>query len=146
MATSGKTSKFLCVAVALGCTMFGILFFHPLVSVAQGIAGQPLPPAESKARLQQLGDSLRKYDLFYSFERNSLAMVMRYMNTPLGEKVKKLGIINDKGELVLPCDYDHIRQQDHSNLIMVSKGELAGFVDSQMNWVIPMCYQDIYSH
>ncbi len=147
MANSGKTSKYrvLCVAVVLGCILFGILFFQPLVSVAQGLAGQPLPPAESKARLQQLGDSLRKYDLFYSFERNSLAMVMRYMNTPLGEKVKKLGIINDKGELVLHCDYDHIRQQDHSNLIMVSKGELAGFVDSQMNWVIPMCYQDIYS-
>lgn len=120
------------------------LFLLPLNMVAQSLAGQPLPPAESKARLQQLGDSLRKYDAFYYFDRDGLAVVMRYTNTSTGGKKRKFGIINDNGELVLPCEYDCIREQYHSNLIMVSKGELAGFVDPQMNWVIPMHYQDIY--
>ena len=120
------------------------IFVLPLNMVAQSLAGQPLPPDESKVRLQQLGDSLRKYDDFYYFDLNGLALVMRYTNIPTGGKEKKFGIINDNGELVLPCEYDCIRQQDHSDLIMVSKGELVGFVNPQMNWVIPMHYQDIY--
>lgn len=122
-----------------------VLFLLPLISMAQHPAGQPLPPAESKMRLQQLGDSMRKYDAFYSFDRNGLAVVANNSKTPSGERISRFGLVNEKGELVLPCEHDRIFHQNHSDLILVSSGGLAGFVDPQMHWVIPIQYQDIYS-
>lgn len=38
------------------------LLLLPLLAWGQMKPTAPLPPEESKARLQQLGDSLRKYD------------------------------------------------------------------------------------
>lgn len=122
-----------------------VLFLLPLISMAQQPMGQSLPPADSKARLQQLGDSMRKYDVFYGFDRNGLAVVASNSKTPSGESVSRFGLVNEKGELVLPCEHDWIFQQNHSDLILVSRGGLAGFVNSQIQWVIPMQYQDIYS-
>lgn len=49
--------------------LFILLYLLPLLMWAQSKSTASLSPAESKARLQQLGDSLRKYDYFENFDR-----------------------------------------------------------------------------
>lgn len=92
----------------VGCPGIAVLFLLPLISMAQQPMGQSLPPADSKARLQQLGDSMRKYDVFYGFDRNGLAVVASNSKTPSGESVSRFGLVNEKGELVLPCEHDWV--------------------------------------
>lgn len=110
----------------------------PLFAWAQMKPTAPLPPDESKARLQQLGDSLRKYDHFEIFDRHGWIVVEKVTETHHQTYSSHYGIINDKGQTVLPCEYSCIRFQDHSDLIMVAKNNnSAGFMNQQLEWVIP---------
>lgn len=122
-----------------------LLLLFPLLSWAQLKLTEPLSPAESKARLQQLGDSLRKYDRFENFDRHGWMVVEKNMKTEYVNYWKHeywsiYGIIDDKGQTILPCEYDCIRFQKHSDLIMVMKDNLAGFMNRQLEWVIPPKY------
>jgi TonB family protein len=113
-----------------------LLFFLPLLAWAQTKPTAPLQPEESKARLQQLGDSLRKYNGFENFDRHGWMVVWK---TVQGGDYS-YGVINDRGQTVLPCEYDCIRFQEHSDLIMVMKDNLAGFMNRHLEWVIPQKY------
>ena len=114
----------------------------PLLAWGQMKPTAPLPPEESRIRLQQLGDSLRKYDRFENFDRHGWIVVEKVTKTPFGTYSSKYGIINDKGQTVLPCEYSCIRFQDHSDLIMVAENSnSAGFMDRQLHWVIPAKFQ-----
>ena len=53
----------------------------PLLAWAQMKPTAPLPPEESKARLQQLGDSLGKYDGFENFDRHGWIVVEKVTET-----------------------------------------------------------------
>ena len=98
----------------------------------------PLPPEESKARLQQLGDSLGRYDGFENFDRHGWMVVEKVTKPDHRTYSSNYGIINDKGQTVLPCEYYCIRFQKHSDLIMVAKNShSAGFMNRQLQWVIP---------
>ncbi len=110
----------------------------PLLAWGQMKPTASLLPEESRIRLQQLGDSLRKYDHFENFDRHGWMVVEKVTKTPFGTYSSKCGIINDKGQTVLPCEYSCIRFQDHSDLIMVAKNShSAGFMNRQLEWVIP---------
>ncbi len=110
----------------------------PLLAWGQMKPTASLPPEESRVQLQRLGDSLRKYDRFENFDRHGWMVVEKVTKTPFGTYSSKYGIINDKGQTVLPCEYSRIRFQDHSDLIMVAKNShSAGFMNRQLEWVIP---------
>ena len=113
-----------------------LLLFLPLLAWAQTKPTAPLQPEESKARLQQLGDSLRKYNRFENFDR--LGWMVVWKTVQGGDY--SYGVINDRGQTVLPCEYDCIRFQEHSDLIMVMKDNLAGFMNRHLEWVIPPKY------
>lgn len=108
----------------------------PVVAWTQRLKpSQPLSPEESKARLERLGDSLRKYNWFGHFDRHGWMVV---------EKNNRWGIIDDEGRALLPCEYGCICFQEHSDLILVEKDSFAGFFDRQLHWVIPPKYQGSY--
>ncbi len=114
----------------------------PLLAWGQMKPTAPLPPEESRIRLQQLEDSLRKYDHFENFDRHGWMVVEKVTKTTYGSYSSAYGIINDKGQTVLPCEYSCIRFQDHSDLIMVAKNShSAGFMNRQLEWVIPPKFQ-----
>ena len=122
-----------------------LLLLFPLLSWAQLKPTEPLSSDESRARMQQLGDSLRKYDRFENFDRHGWMVVEKNMKTKHGnywehEYWSIYGIIDDKGQNILPCEYDCIRFQEHSDLIMVMKDNLAGFMNRQLEWIIPPKY------
>ena len=120
---------------------FTLLCLLPLLVWAQPKSTVPLSPAESKARLQQLGDSLRKYDYFENFDRFGWSVVgIRSNKNAKSQFPDRYGIINDYGQVILPCEYSDIRFQEHSDLMMVIKGEKAGFMNRQLKWVIPPKY------
>ncbi len=56
----------------------------PLLAWGQMKPTAPLPPEESRIRLQQLGDSLRKYDHFENFDRHGWMVVEKVTKTPFG--------------------------------------------------------------
>ena len=115
-----------------------------LCAWAQPKSIAPLPPAESKARLQQLGDSLRKYDYFENFDSHGWMVVRNMSETDRHTYSYHNGIINDKGQTVLPCEYHCIRFQENSDLMMVSRNaESAGFMNRQLEWVIPPKYNGL---
>lgn len=121
--------------------LFILLGLLPLLGWAQPKSTAPLSPAESKARLQQLGDSLRKYDYFENFDRFGWSVVgIRSDKNAKNRFPDRYGIINDYGQVILPCEFSDIRFQEHSDLIMVIKGEKAGFMNRQLKWVIPPKY------
>ena len=118
-------------------SLIAIFMLLPLLGWAQ----PKLSPAESKVRLQQLGDSLRKYDYFENFDRFGWSVVgIRSDKNAKNQFPDRYGIINDYGQVILPCEYSDIRFQEHSDLIMVIKGEKAGFMNRQLEWVIPPKY------
>lgn len=108
-----------------------------------------LSPAESKAQLERLGNVLREYDGLGRLYADELIPVRkRYVVKKPGryeEFFYKYGLINLDCELLLPCEYSYISTQKNSDLIFVTKDTLMGFVDRNMNWVVPMIYRDIYS-
>ena len=55
--------------------LFTLTLLLPILAWAQTKPTAPLPPEESKARLQQLGDSLRKYDYFDYLDRHGWIIV-----------------------------------------------------------------------
>ena len=121
--------------------LFILLGLLPLLGWAQLKSTAPLSPADSKARLQQLGDSLRKYDYFENFDRFGWSVVgIRSNKNAKSQFPDRYGIINDYGQVILPCEYSDIRFQEHSDLIMVMKDEKAGFMNRQLEWVIPPKY------
>ncbi len=121
--------------------LFILLGLLPLLGWAQPKSTAPLSPAESRARLQQLGDSLRKYDYFENFDRFGWSVVgIRSNKNAKSHFPDRYGIINDYGQVILPCEYSDIRFQEHSDLIMVMKDEKAGFMNRQLKWVIPPKY------
>lgn len=121
--------------------LFILLGLLPLLGWAQPKSTAPLSPAESKARLQQLGDSLRKYDYFENFDRFGWSVVGICSNKNAKSHFPdRYGIINDYGQVILPCEFSDIRFQEHSDLIMVMKDEKAGFMNRQLKWVIPPKY------
>jgi len=123
--------------------LFILLGLLPLLGWAQPKSTAPLSPAESKDRLQQLGDSLRKYDYFEYFDSNGWMVVTVMTETNRHTYSTHYGIINDKGQTVLPCEYNCIRFQENSNLMMVSRNaESAGFMNRQLEWVIPPKYNE----
>ena len=110
----------------------------PLLAWGQVKPTASLPPEESRVQLQRLGDSLRKYDRFENFDRYGWMMVEKVAETNHHTYSSDYGIINDKGQTILPCEYSCIRFQDHSDLIMVAKNShSAGFMNRQLEWVIP---------
>ena len=122
-------------------SLIAIFMLLPLLGWAQPKSTAPLSPAESKARLQQLGDSLRKYDYFENFDRFGWSVVGICSNKNAKNRFPdRYGIINDYGQLILPCEYSDIRFQEHSDLMMVMKDEKAGFMNRQLEWVIPLKY------
>ena len=123
--------------------LFILLCLLPLLMWAQPKSTAPLSPAESKDRLQQLGDSLRKYDYFENFDSNGWMVVNIMTETDRHTYSTHYGIINDKGQTVLPCEYNCIRFQENSDLMMVSRNaESAGFMNRQLEWVIPPKYNE----
>lgn len=71
----------------------------------------------------------------------------------------KWGIINDSGKVIIPCEYDHIKEFDfHSsmreespyieffskNLTIVEKGGYKGFMDIHGKIITPCVFQDVY--
>lgn len=69
-------------------------------------------------------------------------VVEKVTKTTYGSYSSAYGIINDKGQTVLPCEYSCIRFQDHSDLIMVAKNSnSAGFMNRKLEWVIPPKFQ-----
>ncbi len=123
--------------------LFILLGLLPLLGWAQPKSTAPLSPAESKARLQQLGDSLRKYDYFEFFDTNGWMVVCIMTETERNTYSTHYGIINDKGQTVLPCEYSCIGFQENSNLTMVAKNAIsAGFMNRQLEWVIPPKYNE----
>ena len=122
-------------------TLIIAILLLPLLAWAQTKPTAPLPPDESKARLQQLGDSLRRYDGFENFDRHGWMVVEKVTKTNHRTYSSDFGIIDDKGQTVLPCEYYCIRFQKHSDLIMVAKNShSAGFMNRQLQWVIPPKY------
>lgn len=116
--------------------LFVCFLLLPMLAWTQRLKpSQPLPPEESKARLERLGDSLRKYNWFGHFDRHGWMVV---------EKNNRWGIIDDEGRALLPCEYGCICFQEHSDLILVEKDSFAGFIDRQLHWVIPPKYQGSY--
>ena len=114
----------------------------PFLAWAQTKPTAPLPPDESKARLQQLGNSLKKYDYFGYFNRNC-QMVIQIATKDKGLYTYRYGLIDDKGEILLSCMYDDIRFVEHSDLIMVAENNVsAGFMNRQLQWVIPPKYRN----
>ena len=110
----------------------------PLLAWGQVKPTASLPPEESRVQLQRLGDSLRKYDRFENFDRYGWMVVEKVAETNHHTYSSDYGIINDKGQTILPCEYSCIRFQDHSDLIMVAKNShSAGFMNRQLEWVIP---------
>ena len=125
--------------------LFMLLCLLPLLGWAQPKSTAPLSPAESKARLQQLSDSLRKYDYFENFDRFGWMVVgIRSDKSTKNQFPDRYGIINDYGQLILPCEYSDIRSQEHSDLMMVMKGDLAGFMNRQLEWVVPPKYNAVF--
>ena len=121
--------------------LFILLGLLPLLGWTQPKSIAPLSPAKSKARLQQLGDSLRKYDYFENFDRFGWMVVgVRSDKNAKNQLPDRYGIINDYGQLILPCEYSDIRLQEHSDLMMVMNGDLAGFMNRQLEWVVPPKY------
>lgn len=113
----------------------------PLLAWAQTKPTAPLPPEESKARLQQLGDSLRKYDYFDYLDRHGWIIVSKLSdNNAKKAWPNRFGIIDDYGRQILPCEYSDIRFQEHSDLIFVMKDSLLGFMNRKLEWVIPPKY------
>ena len=113
----------------------------PFLAWAQTKPTTPLPPEESKARLQQLGDSLRKYDYFDYLDRHGWIIVSKLSdNNAKKAWPNRFGIIDDYGRQILPCEYRDIRFQEHSDLIFVMKDSLLGFMNRQLEWVIPPKY------
>lgn len=123
-------------------TVFILLWLLPMLLWAQKESTVTLTPAESKARLQQLGDSLRQYDHFDWFDRHGWMVVNKATQTE--RKTDFLyGIINDKGQTILPCEYSCIRFQENSDLMMVARNPMsAGFMNRQLEWVIPPEYNE----
>ena len=58
-----------------------VILLFPLLAWAQVKPTAPLPPEESKARLQQLGDSLGRYDGFENFDRHGWMVVEKVTET-----------------------------------------------------------------
>lgn len=114
----------------------------PLLAWGQVKPTASLPPEKSRVQLRRLGDSLRKYDRFENFDRYGWIVVEKVTKTTYGSYSSAYGIINDKGQTILPCEYSCIRFQDHSDLIMVAKNSnSAGFMNRQLEWVIPPKFQ-----
>ncbi|MBR6131307.1 MAG: WG repeat-containing protein [Bacteroidales bacterium] len=115
----------------------------PLFVWAQPEPTAPLSPAESKARIQQLGNALRKYDSFEYFNENGWMVVTIMTEETEYSWSTHYGIIDDKGQTVLPCKYSCIRFQENSDLMMVAKNAMsAGFMNRQLEWVIPPKYNE----
>jgi hypothetical protein len=122
-------------------TLIIAILLLPLLAWAQTKPTAPLPPEESKARLQQLGDSLRKYDYFDYLDRYGWIIVsVRSDDNAKKAWPNRFGIIDDFGRQILPCEYSDIRFQEHSDLIFVMKDSLLGFMNRQLEWVIPPKY------
>lgn len=122
-------------------TLIIAILLLPLLAWAQTKPTAPLPPEESKARLQQLGDSLRKYDYFDYLDRHGWIIVSKLSdNNAKKAWPNRFGIIDDYGRQILPCEYSDIRFQEHSDLIFVMKDSLLGFMNRQLEWVIPPKY------
>ncbi len=122
-------------------TLIIAILLLPLLAWAQTKPTAPLPPEESKARLQQLGDSLRKYDYFDYLDRHGWIIVSKLSdNNAKKAWPNRFGIIDDFGRQILPCEYSDIRFQEHSDLIFVMKDSLLGFMNRQLEWVIPPKY------
>ena len=122
-------------------TLITAILLFPLLAWAQVKPTAPLPPEESKARLQQLGDSLRKYDYFEFFDSHGWMVVGMKTVSDRNTYSTHYGIINDKGQIVLPCEYSCIRFQENSDLMMVSRNAMsAGFMNRRLEWVIPPKY------
>ncbi|MBP5563383.1 MAG: WG repeat-containing protein [Bacteroidales bacterium] len=121
--------------------LFTLTLLLPILAWAQPKSTAPLPPEESKARLQQLGDSLRKYDYFDYLDRHGWIIVcVRSYDNAKKAWPNRFGIIDDYGRQILPCEYSDIRFQEHSDLIFVMKDSLLGFMNRQLEWVIPPKY------
>ena len=121
--------------------LFTLTLLLPILAWAQTKPTAPLPPEESKARLQQLGDSLRKYDYFDYLDRHGWIIVSKLSdNNAKKAWPNRFGIIDDYGRQILPCEYSDIRFQEHSDLIFVMKDSLLGFMNRQLEWVIPPKY------
>ena len=121
--------------------LFTLTLLLPILAWAQTKPTAPLPPEESKARLQQLGDSLRKYDYFDYLDHHGWIIVSKLSdNNAKKAWPNRFGIIDDYGRQILPCEYSDIRFQEHSDLIFVMKDSLLGFMNRQLEWVIPPKY------
>lgn len=122
-------------------TLIIAILLLPLLAWAQTKPTAPLPPEESKARLQQLGDSLRKYDYFDYLDRHGWIIVSKLSdNNAKKAWPNRFGIIDDYGRQILPCEYSDIRFQEPSDLIFVMKDSLLGFMNRKLEWVIPPKY------
>lgn len=122
-------------------TLIIAILLLPILAWAQTKPTAPLPPEESKARLQQLGDSLRKYDYFDYLDRYGWIIVcVRSDDNAKKAWPNRFGIIDDYGRQILPCEYSDIRFQEHSDLIFVMKDSLLGFMNRKLEWVIPPKY------
>ena len=121
--------------------LFTLTLLLPILAWAQTKPTAPLPPEESKARLQQLGDFLRKYDYFDYLDRHGWIIVSKLSdNNAKKAWPNRFGIIDDYGRQILPCEYSDIRFQEHSDLIFVMKDSLLGFMNRKLEWVIPPKY------
>ena len=82
-------------------TLIIAILLLPLLAWAQPKSTAPLPPEESKARLQQLGDSLRKYDYFDYLDRHGWIIVsVRSDNNAKKAWPNRFGIIDDYGRQI----------------------------------------------
>lgn len=119
-----------------------LFLFLPAMLLAQKPVDGILSPNESKARLKNLGDSLRKCDGFQPYDGCGWIVVNKNVE---GSSKTCFGIMDYEGRMVLPCEYQCIRFMKQNNLILVQKDSLIGFMNRQFQWVIPPLYHEQYS-
>ena len=62
---------------------------------------------------------------------------------PIWNADGKYGVVNSKGQVIVPFEYDYISSYNQG-LAIVAKNKKKGLVDVNGKMVIPVMYEDIY--
>ncbi len=88
-----------------------------------------------------LEDNLNKVDSYYN-QVIDYDFIMPFSNgLSLVKKNNKYGCIDNKGNIVIECQYDHI-YRSNENLLLVIKNGKCGYVDRFGKEIIPCIYED----